>query len=751
MTSPRPKRPVRKVSIVTVTYNARDTLRLTMESVIRQSFPDIDHVIIDGGSTDGTQDIAREYELGTFVSEKDKGVYDAMDKGAKAAKGDIVIFLNAGDTFFDDNVCSDVAEFFEETDADIVFGNIMPVYLGHNDEHDHGAFRAGELINLAYLRNRSQLRDESIHHQATFYRRDVFAKSTYACVEPAGTGEYHVLMSSVFKYNAKVRYIPRNISRFALGGISTRDFKTEWERYVACRDILRRMYLGDKRTIAPPNEFEFHGGQPPTNVVRALTEPQRNSRIGRAALKHWVKKTPLFRIYERLAVGLTERVANRLLPHLEDVQELHTRRLFSEMRLLIEGTRDQAIRRSADDFQELIRHIHALQRDTSNTASGNATRIEEVFAAQSEFNERNASLLRQLDTNVGAQFVEAGTAIKRATELIETQALGIVEQINVQSKGLVELIENQAQGLSERMASHELALRKLDGLATDQRDVVNTLLVNQGKALTKLMGGDEFAEHGFKVFSQWDEDGLIQFLIACCDIPNNTFVEIGVSDYTEANTRFLAFNDNWSGLVIEGDAASVAAIKSADWYWRYAVNAVHSFVTAENINETLIANGMTGDIGLLSIDIDGVDYWIWKAIEAVSPRILICEFNGIYGAEAAVTVPYAPDFDRMRRHYSGIYAGASLRALVRLGKVKGYTFVGTNIGGNNAFFVRDDVFAKSELKPSKRGFFMPQFREARNADGSLSFAPLPQAKALIASLPIVEVTSGKTMRIGDIP
>jgi hypothetical protein len=675
---------VRKVSIVTVTYNARDTLRLTLESVIRQSFPDIDHVIIDGGSTDGTQDIAREYELGTFVSEKDKGVYDAMDKGAKAAQGDIVIFLNAGDTFFDDNVCSDVAEFFEETDADIVFGNIMPVYLRHDDEHDHGAFRAGELINLGYLRNRSQLRDESIHHQATFYRREVFAKATYACVEPAGTGEYHVLMSSIFKHGAKVRYIQRNISRFALGGISTRDFEAEWERYVACRDTLRRMYLGDKKAITPPNEFEFHGGLP-TNVDHVVREPQRPSWLGHA-LKSWVKKTPFFRIYERVAIGLTERVANRLLPHLEDVQELHTRRLFSEMRLLI-----------------------------SSTAGGNATRIDKGFAEQRKLIESNSSQLRQLDSNVGKQFVEAGTAIRGTTELVAT------------------------------------TLQKLDGLAADQRIAVNTLLINQGRALSKLMGGDEFAERGFKVFSQWDEDGLIQFLITCCDIPNETFVEIGVGDYSEANTRFLAFNDNWSGLVIEGDADSVASIKGADWYWRYTVDAVNTFVTAENINETLTANGMKGDIGLLSIDIDGVDYWIWNAIEAVSPRIIICEYNGVYGAEAAVTVPYAPDFDRMSRHHSGIYAGASLQGLVRLGKFKGYTFIGTNIGGNNAFFVRDDVFAKSGLKPSKRGFFMPQFREARNADGSLSYAPLCQAKALIAGLPVVDVTSGKTMSIGEIP
>ncbi|WP_424629455.1 glycosyltransferase family 2 protein [Bradyrhizobium sp. SYSU BS000235] len=308
------KRPIRKVSIVTVTHNARDSLRLTMESVMRQSFPDVDHVVIDGCSTDGTQAIVQEYEVGTFVSEPDDGIYDAMDKGARLAKGDIIIFLNAGDTFFDDDVCGDVVEFLEQTDADIVFGNVMPVYLQHGDKHDHGAFRAGELLNLGYLCNRSQIHDESIHHQATFYRSGVFAETTYKCADPAGTGEYNVLMSALFRHDAHVRYIPRNISRFVLGGISTRDFDAEWRRFVACRDTLRRLYSVKTKPILSRDKYEFHGGIPPDTVPAGVASPSRQRRPSREAIKRWTRKRSLFRLYGRLAIMLTERVAGHLLP-----------------------------------------------------------------------------------------------------------------------------------------------------------------------------------------------------------------------------------------------------------------------------------------------------------------------------------------------------------------------------------------------------------------------------------------------------
>lgn len=118
------------------------------------------------------------------------------------------------------------------------------------------------------------------------------------------------------------------------------------------------------------------------------------------------------------------------------------------------------------------------------------------------------------------------------------------------------------------------------------------------------------------------------------------------------------------------------------------------FVTTENINDLFRGNGVDGDIGLLSIDINGNDYWVWEAIKDVSPRIVMVEYNARFGSHRAVTVPYDPAFGRAKAHHSRIYYGASLAALVLLGSRKGYEFVGCNSTGNDAFW------GCAEVRPS---------------------------------------------------
>ena len=122
-------------------------------------------------------------------------------------------------------------------------------------------------------------------------------------------------------------------------------------------------------------------------------------------------------------------------------------------------------------------------------------------------------------------------------------------------------------------------------------------------------------DYEFRVFSQWGEDGIIQHLIRSIDIPKKYFVEFGVQDYRESNTRFLLVNNNWSGLVMDASAANIERIIKDLLYWAYDIKPVQAFVTRENINELLLKNGASGEIGLLSIDIDGNDFWIWQAIE----------------------------------------------------------------------------------------------------------------------------------------
>lgn len=243
----------------------------------------------------------------------------------------------------------------------------------------------------------------------------------------------------------------------------------------------------------------------------------------------------------------------------------------------------------------------------------------------------------------------------------------------------------------------------------------------------------------FQVYSQWGEDGIVQYLLRHIEIEKQIFVEFGVESYSEANTRFLLVNNNWAGLVIDGSAQHVESIKTDPIYWRYNLKAVCAFITEKNINELFKGNGITGDIGLLSIDLDGNDYWIWNQIEIISPRIVIVEYNSRLGIEKSVTVPYDERFVRQSAHHSMVYYGASLRALVNLGRRKGYAFVGCNSNGVNAFFVRLDVLGELKEMTVEQGYVAGKFREARNLNGSLAYMSSKEEMDLLEQLPWVEV------------
>lgn len=268
-------------------------------------------------------------------------------------------------------------------------------------------------------------------------------------------------------------------------------------------------------------------------------------------------------------------------------------------------------------------------------------------------------------------------------------------------------------------------------------DYIRTAL---GRIEARQTKGNENIDE-FKVFSQWGEDGIIQWLINNVKISRDIFIEFGVEDYSEANTRFLLVNNNWSGLVIDGSEDNVRSIKQSDLYWRYNLKAECAFITAENINDLFRENGIVGNIGILSIDIDGNDYWVWKAIDCVMPDIVICEYNHRFGMEKAVTTPYDPDFIRMKAHYSGIYYGASIAALTQLAEKKGYSLVAGNKAGNNVFFVRNDLLSENIRKKSIEDVFVHgKFRESRNPDGSLSYFDLDQEQETLEALPLVDVS-----------
>lgn len=260
------------------------------------------------------------------------------------------------------------------------------------------------------------------------------------------------------------------------------------------------------------------------------------------------------------------------------------------------------------------------------------------------------------------------------------------------------------------------------------------------------------ADVEFRVTSQWGEDGIIEWL--CHQLPDidRSFVEFGVENYGEANTRFLLQNRGWRGLIMDGSAAHMAHVRSETLHWMFDLVALDSFVTAENINDLIENNGFGGDLGILSVDIDGNDYWVLKAIECVRPALLIAEFNGVFGDQHAITVPYKPDFERLSAHHSGQYFGASIKAFIQLAGDKGFQFLGTNSNGVNAFFVRDDLAPPLLERIGEVKAWPPRHRDSRDAQGQLSFTRGQAKAALIADMPVerVDKEARGTVALGDL-
>lgn len=259
------------------------------------------------------------------------------------------------------------------------------------------------------------------------------------------------------------------------------------------------------------------------------------------------------------------------------------------------------------------------------------------------------------------------------------------------------------------------------------------------------------SEAEFKVFSQFGEDGIIQYLVRQTGIPPaaRSFVEFGVETYEEANTRFLLMKDNWRGLVIDGSESHTSVIRDSSLYWRHSLTALTAFIDRDNINQLISNAGFKGEIGILSVDIDGNDYWVWESISVVDPIIVICEYNSVFGPHQAVSVPYNPSFYRTSAHSSNLYWGCSIAAWEHLARKKGYALVGSNSAGNNAFFVRRDKLNGLDEVPAAQAWVESRFRESRDTSGRPTYIDGKARFNLISAMPVVDVRTGQTRKLGD--
>ena len=232
-------------------------------------------------------------------------------------------------------------------------------------------------------------------------------------------------------------------------------------------------------------------------------------------------------------------------------------------------------------------------------------------------------------------------------------------------------------------------------------------------------------ELDYKIFSQNGEDGIIDYFLHELKIEKPRYVEIGVGDYSESNTRFIFETYNSKGLIIDCLKDIKKKIMNNIIFWKGDLTIVEEFINHKNINSLLIENKFNENIDLFSLDIDGIDYWILKELPNKFSKIAVLEFNPNFGPNLEITVPNIENFNRTNYHYSNLCFGASLKAIINLMKSKGFVFMGVNKNCINAFFINIDEIQNINLeKPDDQNlscFTSSNYRESRSIDGNLTF------------------------------
>lgn len=257
-----------------------------------------------------------------------------------------------------------------------------------------------------------------------------------------------------------------------------------------------------------------------------------------------------------------------------------------------------------------------------------------------------------------------------------------------------------------------------------------------------------------KVFSQWGEDGILDYLCESLDLSKPRVLEVGAGNFSECNSRFLAENRNASVVAVDGRDDLISSMSKHSLMWKNHIFAVQEWVTPLNINKVIntARESMLG-IDIFSLDLDGNDYWILEAANLQHVSIVVVEYNPLFGSKLSVSVPRNDKFDRTSKHFSWLYYGASLGAFIQILSQKGFVFVGSNRVGSNAFFVKEDLVKKIKLSlPVDLSRHTDwRIRESRNYAGKLDYLSNHERMNQINEMPLINVMDGSELRIKDLP
>ena len=365
-------------------------------------------------------------------------------------------------------------------------------------------------------------------------------------------------------------------------------------------------------------------------------------------------------------------------------------------------------------------------------------------------------MLRRLSGRAGRdQAIEAlANAVRELAEAQRNQAVQLkrlVESQKAQDHRWETALDRWQQGVQETarrehhntVHTHERVQKRWQDVIDSLRDTTKTdrkwhvILGRQMNAVMRalqlsrmpLSPPHDLLARRFRIYSQNEEDGMILALFDHAGVTDRRFVEIG-SGMSGGNSALLAYECGWSGLMIEIEQRKIDRLLE-NFRHNPGVVGIAAAVSPTNVNDILREHGFTGEIDLLSLDIDSYDYWVLEAITVVSPRVLIVEYNARLGPDLSLTIPKDGSLDDVPKRLRG----ASLAALEKLARRKGYRLVVCDPSGTNAFFLRADV-APGLATATVAEAYRPAI-DRWNLEGIP--ATQDQVSCVAESLPLVEV------------
>ena len=251
-------------------------------------------------------------------------------------------------------------------------------------------------------------------------------------------------------------------------------------------------------------------------------------------------------------------------------------------------------------------------------------------------------------------------------------------------------------------------------------------------------------ELDYKVYSQNGEDGIIDYLLFQLNIEKPRFIEIGVGDYSESNTRFFFERTSCEGLIVDVIENFENKVKKNTNIWRGNLKIIEKKIEPKNFIDTLKENKFFKEIDLFSLDIDSYDYWVLKELPKNFCKIIVAEFNPYFGDKLEISVPFDKNFNRTNYHFSNLCFGASLKAIISLLREKNFEFIGTNLFRNNAFFINFDYRNSLSLNFPKRDnlkiYTDAKFRESRDKNNNLNLVDPERVLLEIQDCEVVDLS-----------